>query len=288
MDEDALPETHEAIEALGDGHDIEVLDDTPVNLFVSFYSHDEGRRVTRNFTNNYRNELLFKYGMYDLVHGDDDTIIVLNQDPYAAISSYGDATYTVWVGDEYPVRTAPSMEERVLEAVRDIQQAKDADKPTPDWTAEISAEEDRPTIPLKEVHQHIIDTQVRRNVVNKLLDHQPFESASERGLVDTTDEGWVFHDELMLTWEGELRNNRDVGDFYQVEGSSVRRVDTANEAFTLRDVGAEFDDEHELSRHTVEFDDGEVTFGLSEMEFVTKAIWVLKNVHPRGATTQGN
>lgn len=274
----SLPDTDDAAKAVEVGREVEILDETPVSMFVQYFDHEKGKPVRRNVAKNDRNELLFKHNMYGLIHSDESTIYTVTQEPYAAVSATGDSTYTVWVGDEHPVQTDPSLEERLLRAVREVQEADEGTE----WTLDIESEDAR-VHPLRELHQHIIDTQVRRNVVNRLLEHPPFSMYRESGILEVEEGGWLFHGMLRLTWEGELRHRRGSEEIERIEGSSTRRVGTENDAFDLEGSGPGIEPDDELERHTVKFGDREVTFGMLEMEFVTKAIWVAQNVTPRGA-----
>lgn len=256
------------------GRRIKKIHETPVNML---YEVPDGRggTTTKNLSKTPKNVLLYKHGLYSLVQGDPDEIYVLSQEPYAAVSpTEDDSSYVIWVGeDSTPVHTPPEKERRVLEVIRDIVEDGGMD----------AIDE------LEKLQVEILDSQVRRNVVNKLLSQPPFSQLVERGVLEATGRGWLFHGSLLLTWEGEFRNKNDHEGGFEVSGSGVRQVESANDAFRLRqDRGDnptldDFEESDTMSRHKVQFEDGAHTFGRQEFGFVTHAIWALKNVNPRGA-----
>lgn len=267
-----VPEKNGATRAVEEGRGVEIIDETPVNMLVRVFE-DDGSSNTLNKTKNARNELLYKHGLYDLVYGEGDEILQLSDTPYGAVSSHEESgTFTVWVNDEPSIETPPSMEGDVLEAVRKIK--------------------DDPEIgirPLTEIHQTILDTQVRRRVIDRLLTAEPFSTFVERGMITDTNKGWLIHEQLLLTWEGEFRNQSNEDRRYEVSGSGVRQVESVNEAFSLnRRSGQQAVDTYSedaaetTSRATVEFGDATHTFGKKEMEFISRVVWSLKNVKPRG------
>jgi|GEM_PF-7099738 len=256
-----------------EGRSVDIIDETPVNMLIRVYE-DDGSARTTNVSKNARNELLYKHGLYDLVYGQGEQILVLSDEPYAAVASHEQqATFTVWVNDEPPIETPPSMEEDVLEAVREMKESEDT------------------IVPLTAIHATILNTQVRRHVINCLLDVAPFSAFAERGSIEETDRGWLLHNQLLLTWEGEFRNRSNEERRYEVSGSGVREVESVNEAFELsrrsgqQDVTSYDSDEPSTDpndRVSIEFDNATHTFGKKEVEFVSRVVWALKNVRPRG------
>ncbi|QLG30001.1 hypothetical protein HUG10_20560 (plasmid) [Halorarum halophilum] len=270
-----VPAKNGALQTVEEGRSVEKIDETPVNLLLRVHT-DEGWE-TRNVTKTNRNVLLYEHGLYDLVYGSGNEILELSQTPYAAVASHEqEGTFTVWVNDEPPIETPPRMEEDVLEAVR-----------------EILDNERRTIAPLTEIHKTILDTQVRRHVINRLLDEAPFSAFTERGLIDTESRGWLLYDQLLLTWEGEFRNQSNEDRRYEVSGSGVRQVESVNEAFSLSRRGqqdvTEYGEDGEQTtndRITVEFGDVTHTFGEKEVAFISRVVWALKNVRPRGSRTE--
>ena len=262
------------------GNTVTKIHETPVNML---YEVPDGRGgvTTKNMSKTPRNVLLFKHGLYSLVKGDPDEIHVLNQKPYVAVSPTNDEScYVIWVGrDSEPVHTTPDKEKRFLEVVKDLVESRESD-----CVSE-----------MEELQLEILDSQVRRKVVNKLLDKAPFSDLVEKSIIRKTKRGWLFHDTLLLTWESEFRNKNYKDGGYEVNGSSVSKTNSENKAFRLRqDYGNgptldDFEESDTMTRHTVQFGDEGYTFGQQEFEFVTRAVWALKNVKPRGvnATDSG-
>lgn len=255
---------------------VEIIDETPVNMLIRVFDDDESSN-TLNKTKNARNELLYKHGLYELIYGDGNEILRLSETPYGAVSSHEDSgTFTVWVNDDPSIETPPSMEEDVLEAVKDI-------KEDPDIGIR----------PLTEIHQTILDTQVRRRVIERLLTAEPFSTVAEHGMITPTNKGWLMHDQLLLTWDGEFHNQSNEDRRYEVSGSGVRKVESVNKAFSLNNrTGQQSvasygeDAEKTTNRTTVEFGDATHTFGKKEVEFVSRVVWALKNVKPRGLNNE--
>lgn len=247
-------------------HRVQIIDETPHNMLVKI-AKDDGETNTLNVARNPRNELLYKHGMYKLVHGEPGLIIQFKDSGLEVQTTEEGGVYVI-TGDRDPVHTSPEHERRLLDAIKTLKETGD-------------------DTPLSELYHHILDTQIRRHVVNRLFDVRPFSVLADKGLVEADPRGWLFHDSLLLTWEGEFRNDtRDTT--YSVSGSAVREVESVNEAFTLSvdqrgTAGTAIDQvSDEVSRHSVEIDGQEYTFGKRETQFVAKAVWAVKNVRPRG------
>lgn len=254
-----LPDTDDAVKAVEEDKGVRILDETPHSMFVEVRTEDGWEQM--NKAKNARNELLFKHGLWSLVRGSGDDIYQFGDDRTARIMSEQDSTYVIWVDDLDPVHTSPEMETEVLQAIREVVNRSDVR-------------------PLASLHGRIRDEQVRWNVLSKLLDEPPFSVLVERGVVEHTDKGWLVHDNMLVTWDVELRNQSDT-DSYRVSGSGVRSVESTNNAFDLTfDVSAD-----ENVRQDIELDGESYKLGEREMEFVATVLWVVKNIRPRGGRT---
>lgn len=250
---------------------VNIIDETPHTMLVQLRT-PTGRITQQNVSKNPRNILLYKHGMAQLVHGEPGLVVQFKDTDVQIQTTDEGGVYVIQTSDAESVHTAPKHERELLEAVRDLK-------------------EDRNVNPIKRLHQHILDTQVRRYVLEQVYSVPPFSVLAEKGFVEQTERGWLFHDHLLLTWEGEFRNE-GTEDAYMVSGSGVRQVESANEAFTLSTrtgtPGLEEadDDDGEPDRHTAEINGETITFGRLEEEFIAKAVWAVKNVRPRGAATR--
>lgn len=253
----SLPEADDAVRAVEEGRDVRIIDETPHSMFVEVKA--DGEWTQMNKSKNPRNVLMFKHGMYDLVRGSRREIFEFDTDKLCRIASDQKSSYTIWVGDREPLNTSPDRESEVLDAVkRTIETGK--------------------AYPIENVYQSIRDSQVRHRVINALLEEAPFSVLRERGTIEADDRGWLIHDHLLLTWEVDLLNDTDdIG--YTVSGSGVSRSQSTNAAFDLNiDVSPD-----EMDRPEVTLDGKEYKFGAQEMRFIATALWVVKNVNPRGA-----
>jgi len=251
---------------------VNIIDETPHTMLVQLQT-PTGRITQQNVAKNPRNILLYKHGMAQLVHGEPGLVVQFKDEDIQIQTTDEGGVYVIRANDSESVHTAPKHERELLEAVRDLK-------------------EDGNTSPIKRLHQHILDTQVRRYVLDSVYEVPPFSVLAEKGFVKQTERGWLFHGHLLLTWEGEFRNE-GTEEAYLVRGSGVRQVESANEAFTLNTrtgtPGLDDEDEEvesEPERHTAEINGETITFGRLEEEFIAKAVWAVKNVQPRGAATR--
>lgn len=252
-----LPEADDAVRAVEEGRDVRIIDETPHSMFVEVRTGEGWTQM--NKSKNPRNVLMFKHGMYGLVRGVTEEIYEFDTEKTCRISSDDKSSYTLWVGDREPLNTSPDRESQVLEAVKRTVETGEA------W-------------PLENVYQAIRDNQVRHKVINQLLSEAPFSVLRERGTIEADDRGWLIHGHLLLTWEVDLLNDTDdIG--YRVDGSGVSRSQSTNSAFEL-DIDV---DSNDMERPVVELDGKEYKFGAQEMRFIATALWVVKNVSPRGA-----
>lgn len=129
--------------------------------------------------NTKKNRLLYKHGLYSLLTGSSGRT-VLQKDPLIAIEpTTNDNVYAIWHGsDSQPVLTPPSKAEKVLQGVLDAIEKNNVSN-------------------IKEVHQYVIENQVRRDVVNKLINLFPHS-------VIKTNEGWTVEGMFLVTWEASV------------------------------------------------------------------------------------
>lgn len=166
----------------------------------------------------YKNELLYKHELYQLLHPDtEDERVDLTDDlddRFVAVApTENDSVYQIWSGDNpYPVMNPPSMAEQVLRGVRDAM-----DSPS-DYER------------LQQVYQDIRSTRVRRAVMEKASSLFP------RSVVIPEDEGWNILGIFLLTWDARVFLNTESVDeqtAYRVAGSGVSETDEEKEFLQL-------------------------------------------------------
>lgn len=167
----------------------------------------------------YKNELLYKHELYELLHPrtSDERVILTDDEQnehFVAIApTDNDSVYQIWVDDNpYPVMNPPSMAENVLRGVRDALNAP--------------ADYER----LKQVYQEIRSTRVRRKVIEKAS------SLFAQNEVIPTEEGWNILGVFLLTWDARVfLNTSSIDDqkAYRVSGQGVSETDEAKEFIQL-------------------------------------------------------
>lgn len=167
----------------------------------------------------YKNELLYRHELYELLHPDEkNERVVLTDDEqdekFVAVSpTQNDSVYQLWIDDNpYPVMNPPSMAEQVLRGVRDALEAPS------DYSR------------LYDVYQEIRSTRVRRAVIEKAASLFP------RNEIIPEEQGWNILGIFLLTWDARVfLNTGDIDDqkAYRVSGSGVSETDEAKEFLQL-------------------------------------------------------
>jgi hypothetical protein len=160
--------------------------------------------------------------------------------------------YILRVGDR-TVETTPNQAERVLRAIKD-------------------ATIDRDVSSITDLYESIIKSQVRRDIINRLM--QTFE---EDGRITRVNRGWLVDEFYLVNWEASMytkHNNPDEGD-YKRGGGGVRKTDTSYE-FVQGSVN------RNVSPVDVTIDGDTVSLTEREMLFLAKVKWLLnrREQHP--------
>lgn len=166
----------------------------------------------------YKNELLYKHELYELLHPSrksERVVLTDEQDSrfVAVAPTENDSVYQIWIDDNpYPVMNPPSMAENVLRGIRDA-----LDTPS-DYER------------LYEIYQEIRSTRVRRSVMEKASNLFP------RSEIIPEEEGWNILGIFLLTWDARVflnTGNVDDQTAYRVAGSGVSETDDAKEFLQL-------------------------------------------------------
>lgn len=207
-------------------------------------------------SNNPKNKLLFdreKYSvdgksLYTVLHADEARRVVLHDDPYVAIAPtpHEDA-YRLWYGaqDKYMVKTPVEKVETLLEGVIDTVDNGNVEK-------------------IKELYDYVIDNQVRREVVGKLLDFGKL--PTDR--ISTRHEGWLIDDMFLVTWEADVYLFTDhwkQGSYHPRRSS---QYEEPGEFVTI-------DPEEELEPKDIPIGQQTYRFGKLELLFLYRVNWML-------------
>lgn len=171
--------------------EIEAADDVAVTELPNMLLIEIDDMMTY-VSNTAKNKLLFdreQYSvngksLYTLLHGNDDTRVVIASDPYIALSpTQHEDVYRLWYGtpDRNSVRTPVGRVEDVLNGIIDV------------------VEDDEPGR-FQDVYDHVINNQVRREVVGLFLDYNKL--PTDR--IEVMAEGWVIDGMFLVTWDTEV------------------------------------------------------------------------------------
>lgn len=198
-------------------------------------------------------DLPFDGGLQDFFDG--ESALRVNDDPRIVVGQSGDEYSYVLSLDDNAVETTPKQAERLLQGVYDA--LTDGD---------ISG--------LKSLHEKIMKEQVRRHIVNALM--QTFNKAHR---IEAIPNGWLVDDFYLVDWKAKLytdKNESEQGDYIREGGKAVEK-DTTYEFVQLRStLGKQFD------CTDVVLNGEEYTLTEREMVFLAKVRWLLgrQDYHP--------
>lgn len=197
-------------------------------------------------------ELPFEDGMYKFLHGE-KALVLQEKEPVIMVApTNNEYCYIVRVRDR-TVETTPNQAERVLRSIKE-------------------AIIDRDMSGIISLHDEIVSTQVRRDVINRLVG-----TFDETERFTKANRGWLVDDFYLVNWEASLytkHNDPDEGD-YKRGGGGVRKVDESYEFVQLtltRDV----------TPIEVSIDGSSIRLSEREMLFLSKIKWLLsrRQYHP--------
>ena len=197
-----------------------------------------------------QNRLLFDHNLWGLLK-DGDEKLQIDGDPSVTIIPNDDATeFTLDLEDGQPIHLSPDLKPRLVDTLITIyKNAEDGD---------------RDPSPLVSFRDEIRENRVRMEVAEYLGEMPPFSNYSDNSDLEITENGWLFHGELLLTWECEFRHPNTQStkrDGSIIEPSSA---DSAYDVSFQRKPGA---------AHAIKIDGESYRLTDNEMDFLTKAIW---------------
>lgn len=207
---------------------------------------NESMTDTKLLNGSAENVLLYVHGLRDVLEGEQGA--KLSDDPHISVKkTAAESVYKLTVG-ERPVESMPNQADDVLSGLR-------------------AAIEDGNVSPILDIYEEIIESQVRRELVNELKNLLP--NIDEKR-IEVRDRGWLIDGYYVLDWTASVYVATDdpEEDDYTIQASGVGRTERDHE-FT----------EHTISqkpeRQKVTMPDGEsVILGEREMMFLSKAEWI--------------
>lgn len=222
----------------------EVKRRTPANIVVQ---HDNGDVESVPLSRH--NRLLFDYNLWGLLK-EGDEIATISGDPTVTIIPNDEATeFTLKVENAQEIHIGHDMKPRLMDTLFKVYEGDDDDlDPTP----------------LVVLRDDIMENRVRMNVVDYLSKMPPFSRYKMEDTLEVTENGWLFSDELLLTWECEFRHPNTTS---KRRDGSIISPDAADSAY---DVSfGKTSNQH----HPVTIDDRQYRLTSQEMDFLTRALW---------------
>lgn len=192
--------------------------------------------------------LPFDGGMHDFLSG--DSAIRLSEEPFVAVAQAGDEySYIVTIRNS-TVETTPDQASDLLSGVYEAMASEDLSS-------------------LKSLHAHIMANQVRRNLVNMLVN-----TFNERDRIDIVDNGWLVDGFYLVDWNAKMYTaNDDDGDNYIREGTETVKKDKSYEFVRFRGGTGNIDPS------SVHIGSEEYMLSEREMLFLAKIKWLLHRRH---------
>jgi hypothetical protein len=222
-----------------------VLEENKTNYLVMT---SDGRAVTKTKSSNL-NQLLYGHNLSGLLEAQEEVLQIAPEaedEPTATIIPHGDQEYELKFSSfPKPLVLAPHHKTLLVDAL-----------------AEVFQEHDSETVaPLAALYEDIREDMVRNSAL---------EAFSALPGVEVRESGWFINGHLLLSWEREFYHPNN--DSRTRAGSTVVPVKSSAEAYNVRIASAEAD----MDR-TVENDGTEYRLTDSEVEFLAKAMWAIKN-----------
>jgi len=193
------------------------------------------------------NVLLYLHELKEFLNGEQGALLC--NDPHITVQpTTAESVYRIRVGDQ-PVESMPHQSDEVLEAVQAAIEEDDLD-------------------PIIDVYKEILNSQVRREVVNDLIDLLDVLPA---GRIQIRESGWLIDQYYLVDWTASVytvEDDRDSPD-YRRSGDTVEVTDKSKE-FVELNVG--YTPEEMLIRKP---DGSELILGEREMLFIAKVKWLL-------------
>ena len=235
-----------------------VLDDRDSGWLVARKTRD-GYVVTRLVSKKTETRLVYEHGLYEVLKTGTE---VLESDGVRMwqFVSQGVQGFKLTVDDEQAVFVGASEYDELLDALAEYYEG--------------NAETIR--TPLKNFYFELIDDRIRRSVVDRFLEEQPFATFSDMGTIESNEQGWVIGDEpgYVVTNEGdiEFRSGSSTRDIYRLKDSVSGEFElvTEDHARKLQHTGTSFE------RREVAIDGESITLSAKESAFLARVLWAIR------------
>lgn len=227
---------------------MEIIDNNTGNWLVQ---HDNGSMET--IAKSKQNQLLIENNLWGLLRDGTEVFYEPATDDHPSVTLIpGDDAreFTLRVGEYQPIHVGPHEKTKLVDAL--FEGRKDETNST------VSDE-------LVRLFDGLREGRVRSRVMDALASQPPFSVKVTR-----TSDGWVFHDHLLLTWNGEFYHptttsrNRSGGIVESGSSQEAYDVNVPNFSESVQDREVTLQGEHYRLTN-------------AEMEFVAKALWAMTN-----------
>jgi hypothetical protein len=219
----------------------QILDDNRTNWFVKF---PDGS--TDIVTKSKINTLLFREDLWGLLRAE-DTVWQHSGESDVQITPMGDNNYEIQVDDKDPVLVGTHHKSELVDALCQYYDTAEAN-----------------ITPLVRFYNVTREKQVRKSVVNQFRVLPPID-----GNVSETADGWLIHDHLLLTWDGEFHHPRTT--------SRTRSGGVVDEAAETKAYSMGIGQVHDAIQREIEVDGETVRLSTAEIEFISKTLWAVTN-----------
>lgn len=198
-----------------------------------------------------KNRLLYDHGMWGLLNGGDEIIIIEDSNTPAVqiIPNETSTEFTIEIEDGQPITLGEYKRSKLIDALMKAVEAGDDDG--------LLAE------PIIDFYERIRRDQVRTDVMEMLGEIEPFAST-----VEVWADGWYIRDHLLLTWEQEFYHPDTTT--RSVSGSDIRQA-SSEPAY---DIHVSRPDRMDRT-FTLEGESYRLTD--AEMTFLAKGLWAITN-----------
>jgi len=235
-----------------------VLDDRDSGWLVARKTHD-GYVETKLVSKKTETRLVYEHGLYEVLKTGTE---VLESDGVRLwqFVSQGVQGFKLTVDDEQAVFVGASEYDGLLEALAAYYEG--------------SAETIR--TPLQDFYFELIDDRIRRSVVDRFLEEQPFATFSDMGIIESNEQGWLVGDDpgYVVTNDGdiEFRSGSRERDIYRLKDSMSGefKLVTEDHARKLQHMGTSFD------RREVTIDGKSITLSAKESAFLARVLWAIR------------
>lgn len=200
-----------------------------------------------------QNRLLFDHNLWGLLKNGTDILQISGDRDVTIIPNDDSTEFTLEIEGAQPTHISPDLKPRLVDVLIDHYESR-------------SEGEEKDVTPFLNLQRDIVENRVRMAVANYLAEMPPFSEYTDNGILEVTKNGWLFSDELLLTWECEFRHPNTTS---RKRNGSVIDPSSADSAY---DVDFKRTRERGES-YSVEIDGQGYMLTPNELDFMSKALW---------------